>query len=92
MSRVRRNRFIERWAAREWEVRLRQSEIAQQVAEARRRDDTEEYTLGTGQTAGLITELKPAAQIVREVVDEAERIITGRLAQSVAQRAEAHIR
>src|ERR1051326_5409557 len=73
MSRVRRNRFIERWAAREWEVRQRRSEIAEQVADARRRDDTEEYTLGTGQTAGLITELKPAAQIVRDVVDEADR-------------------
>ena len=92
MSRVRRNRFIERWAAREWEVRQRRSEIAEQVADARRRDDTEEYTLGTGQTAGLITELKPAAQIVRDVVDEAERIIIGRLAQSVAQTAEARMR
>jgi NAD(P)H-dependent flavin oxidoreductase YrpB (nitropropane dioxygenase family) len=87
MSRVRRNRFIERWAAREWEVRQRRSEIAEQVAEARRRDDTDEYTIGTGQTAGLITELKPAAQIVREVADEAERIITGRLVQSVMQEA-----
>ena len=92
MSRVRRNRFIERWAAREWEVRQRRSEIAEQVADARRRDDTEEYTLGTGQTAGLITELKPAAQIVRDVVDEAERIIIGRLAPSVAQTAEARMR
>jgi NAD(P)H-dependent flavin oxidoreductase YrpB (nitropropane dioxygenase family) len=87
MSRVRRNGFIERWAAREWEVRQRRSEIAEQVAEARRRDDTDEYTIGTGQTAGLITELKPAAQIVREVADEAERIITGRLVQSVMQEA-----
>jgi NAD(P)H-dependent flavin oxidoreductase YrpB (nitropropane dioxygenase family) len=92
MSRVRRNRFIERWAAREWEVRQRRSEIAEQVAQARRRDDTDEYTIGTGQTAGLITELKAAAQIVHEVVDEAERIITGRLAQSVAQTAEARMR
>src|ERR1051326_30902 len=92
MSRVHRNRFIKRWAAREWEVRQRRSEIAEQVADARRRDDTEEYTLGTGQTAGLITELKPAAQIVRDVVDEAERIIIGRLAPSVAQTAEARMR
>jgi len=36
-------------------------------------------TLGTGQTAGLITKLKPASQIVDEVVDEAQTIIAERL-------------
>jgi NAD(P)H-dependent flavin oxidoreductase YrpB (nitropropane dioxygenase family) len=55
------------------------------MAEARRRDDTEEYTLGTGQTAGLISELKPAAQVVREIVEVAESIVTARLASMVAR-------
>lgn len=88
MSRVRRNRFVERWAGREWEVRQRRDEISRAVADARRRDDNEEYTLGTGQTAGLISEIKPAGQIVREIAQDAERIIADRLSTLVGQRGE----
>jgi len=90
MSRVRRNRFVERWAGREWELRQRRDQLGPALNEARRRDDTEEYTLGTGQTAGLITNLKPAADIVREIVDEAESIITTRLAEMRGQPTAAH--
>lgn len=79
MSRVVRNRFIERWAGREWEVRQRQHEIARQLAAARERDDPQESNLQMGQTAGLIREIIPAADIVRQVVAEAERIIRTRL-------------
>src|SRR5437870_4967896 len=57
MSRVARNRFIERWAGREWEVRLRRGEIARQLRTARERDDAEESNLQMGQAAGLITEI-----------------------------------
>jgi NAD(P)H-dependent flavin oxidoreductase YrpB (nitropropane dioxygenase family) len=89
MSRVRRNRFVERWAGREWELRQQRDRIGPEVAEARRRDDTEEYTLGTGQTAGLITSLKPAAQVVTEVVEQAEAIIRQRLAGLIAEPATA---
>jgi NAD(P)H-dependent flavin oxidoreductase YrpB (nitropropane dioxygenase family) len=85
MSRVRRNRFIERWAGREWELRQRRDQVGPAVAAARRRDDTEEYTIGTGQTAGLITELEPAAQIVRDIVAQAEAIIAERLAGLLAE-------
>jgi NAD(P)H-dependent flavin oxidoreductase YrpB (nitropropane dioxygenase family) len=80
MSRVRRNRFIERWAGREWELRQQRDRVGAELARARQRDDTQEYTLGTGQTAGLITELRPAGQIVVEVVEQAEGIIRRRLA------------
>jgi NAD(P)H-dependent flavin oxidoreductase YrpB (nitropropane dioxygenase family) len=79
MSRVARNRFIERWAGREWEVRLRRSEIAAGLRSARARDDAAESNLQMGQTAGLITAIRPAAEVVREVVAEAERIIRDRL-------------
>jgi len=85
MSRVRRNRFVERWAGREWELRQFRDQVGPSVNEARLRDDTQEYTLGTGQTAGLISDLKPAAEIVREIVEQAEAIITARLANLIAQ-------
>jgi NAD(P)H-dependent flavin oxidoreductase YrpB (nitropropane dioxygenase family) len=84
MSRVQRNRFVERWAGREWELRQQRDRVALELARARGRDDTQEYTLGTGQTAGLITDIKPAAQVVRDVVEQAEAIIRQRLAGLVA--------
>lgn len=85
MSRVRRNQLVERWAGREWELRQQRDQVGPAINAARRRDDTEEYTLGTGQTAGLITSLKPAADIVRELVEEAEAIISTRLAGMTSQ-------
>ncbi|MBV9542937.1 MAG: nitronate monooxygenase [Chloroflexi bacterium] len=85
MSRVRRNHFIERWAGREWELRQKRDVVGPELAQARRRDDVDEYTIGTGQTAGLITDLRPAAQIVRETVEQAETIIRQRLAAALAE-------
>jgi NAD(P)H-dependent flavin oxidoreductase YrpB (nitropropane dioxygenase family) len=85
MSRVRRNPFVERWAGREWELRQRSHEIGPEVAAARRDDRIDEYTIGTGQTAGLIHDLKPAGQIVHDVAREAEEIIAQRLSGLIAQ-------
>jgi NAD(P)H-dependent flavin oxidoreductase YrpB (nitropropane dioxygenase family) len=85
MSRVVRNRFIERWAGREWAVRQRRNEIADQLRAARERDDAEESNLQMGQTAGLITEITPAAEIVRQIVAEAERILRTRLPGLLAE-------
>ena len=79
MSRVRRNPFVERWAGREWQLRQLRNEVGPQTAAARQRDDTEEYSLGCGQTAGLIDAITPAGEIVREVAAQAEAIIAGRL-------------
>ena len=79
MSRVLRNRLIERWAGREWEVRQRRNEVAAGLRAARERDDAAELNLQMGQTAGLITAIVPAAQVVRDIVAEAERIIRDRL-------------
>jgi len=36
--------------------------------------------LAAGESAGLVREIKPAGEIVREMMDEAERIIAERLA------------
>jgi len=84
MSRVRRNRFIERWAGREWELRQFRNEVGPKLAAARQRDDVEEYALQAGQTCGLINQIKPAGEIVREIVEQAEAIISRRLPGFVA--------
>jgi len=41
--------------------------------------DVESMSLLAGESAGLVQEIKPAGEIVREMVDEARRIITRRL-------------
>ncbi len=79
MSRVRRNRFIERWAGREWALRQHLAEAAGSVQVARETGDVEEAPLFFGQDAGLIHEVLSADEIVRRIVAQAEEIITKRL-------------
>jgi NAD(P)H-dependent flavin oxidoreductase YrpB (nitropropane dioxygenase family) len=74
-ARVRRNRLVEDWIGREGELRRLQPEVAKRIAEARLRGDPDYAVLYSGQTAGLIHELLPAAQVVSSIVSEAESII-----------------
>ena len=75
MSRGRRNRFMERWAGREWLLRQRQAEALAAVQAARQAGDPEEAPLSYGQDAGLIREILPAAEIVRRIVSDAQTIL-----------------
>jgi NAD(P)H-dependent flavin oxidoreductase YrpB (nitropropane dioxygenase family) len=79
MSRVARNKFVERWAGREWGLRQRQSEVMAQVKAAYKAGDTDEAPLFYGQDAGLIRDIAPAAEIVSRIVKEAEAVLAGRL-------------
>jgi nitronate monooxygenase/enoyl-[acyl-carrier protein] reductase II len=81
MSRSRRNRFIERWVGREWALRQNRAAAFAQVRAAREIGDTQEAPLSMGQDAGLIHDIAPAGEIVRRIVDEAERILADRLPQ-----------
>src|SRR5260221_825614 len=83
MSRSRRNRFIERWAGREWALRQRQAEAKAALQTARKDGDTDEAVLSMGQDAGLIHDIAPAAEIVGRIAEEAERILTGRVARFI---------
>jgi len=81
MIRSRRNRFIERWAGRDWAVRQHQAEILAQVRAARLRGDTDEAPLTMGQDAGLIHDIAPAGEIVARIAREAQEILSKRLPQ-----------
>jgi len=74
-SRVARNRFIERWAGREGELRARQPEAAAALARAAAAGDAEEGALFMGQDAGLIDAIEPAGDVVRRIVREADEIL-----------------
>ncbi len=79
MSRAKRNRFIERWAGREWMLRQHQADALAKIRTARTAGDTDEGSLSYGQDAGLIKEILPVAEIIRRISREAETIISNRL-------------
>ena len=79
MSRGRRNRFIERWAGREWTLRAHRAEAYASVQAARKAGDAEEAPLSMGQDAGLIQDILPAGEIVSRIAREAEQILAERM-------------
>lgn len=83
MSRSKRNRFIERWAGREWALRQHRAEAFAKVLAARESGDTEEAPLTMGQDAGLIHDISPAGDIVASIARQAHEILTQRLPRFV---------
>ncbi len=81
MSRSRRNRFIERWAGREWLLRSQQAQASAAIQEARKAGDVHEAPLSMGQDAGLINDIPAAGEIVRRIAREAADIHSQRLPQ-----------
>jgi NAD(P)H-dependent flavin oxidoreductase YrpB (nitropropane dioxygenase family) len=79
MSRVQRNKFIERWSGREWALRQCAADTAKQLIRARTAGDVENAALFFGQDAGLIDSVESASEIVRQMITQAEEIISGRL-------------
>jgi NAD(P)H-dependent flavin oxidoreductase YrpB (nitropropane dioxygenase family) len=79
MSRAQRNRFIERWAGREWAIRQNATEIGKQLAAARAAGDVDNATLSFGQDAGLIDSIKGVKEVVQNIIAEAEDILRERL-------------
>lgn len=79
MSRARRNRFIERWAGREWALRQNQAQAHADLIAARKAGDVEEASLSMGQDAGLIHDIPPAGEIVTRIARQAEEILSTRL-------------
>ncbi len=79
MSRAKRNRFVERWIGREWDLRRHQAQAFARIQSARKDGDIDEVPLSYGQDAGLIHDILPAGEIVRRIVDEAEAILTTRM-------------
>jgi NAD(P)H-dependent flavin oxidoreductase YrpB (nitropropane dioxygenase family) len=81
MSRSRRNRFIARWAGREWALRQGRAEAHAALQAARRNGDAEEAVLSMGQDAGLIHDILPAGEIVTRIARQAEQILSKTLPQ-----------
>jgi NAD(P)H-dependent flavin oxidoreductase YrpB (nitropropane dioxygenase family) len=76
MARTQRNKFYERWAGHEWDVRACASEIRATIAKARTSGDAAEAPLLFGQDAGLINDVPSAGEIVTRIMNEATEIVT----------------
>ncbi len=85
MTRSRRNRFIERWAGREWALRQNRAEALAGLRAARESGDVDEGPLSMGQDAGLIRDIPGAADVVVRIAREAAEIVAHRLPQLTAQ-------
>ncbi len=79
MARARRNKFVERWAGREWALRQHQEEVFAGLLRARESGDADEGSLLIGQDAGLIHDIPSAGELIRRLAGEAEEILSGRL-------------
>jgi NAD(P)H-dependent flavin oxidoreductase YrpB (nitropropane dioxygenase family) len=79
MTRSRRNRFIERWAGREWALRQHRAEAIARLRAARQSGDVDEGPLSMGQDAGLIHDIPSAGELVLRIAREAEDILARRL-------------
>ncbi len=80
-DRVLRNEFTAAWHERDAEVVARREELAQQVMAATRASDARIAPIRAGNASGLIHAIEPAADILRRIVAEAERILRERPGQ-----------
>jgi NAD(P)H-dependent flavin oxidoreductase YrpB (nitropropane dioxygenase family) len=83
-ARVLRTPFIQEWLGREGDVRARRAELQGRLMRAREEGDVANGTLLIGQDAGLIQSVLPAAEVVRQIVEEPEAILTTRPAAVTA--------
>jgi NAD(P)H-dependent flavin oxidoreductase YrpB (nitropropane dioxygenase family) len=79
MSRAKRNKFIDRWAGREWALRQDAGEVGKEAAAARAAGDVDNASISYGQDAGLIESVKSVKEVVQDIVAEAEEIMRRRL-------------
>lgn len=79
-ARVRRNRFTDEWAGREAELQLRREEFARPPDENpfEHPPDLDRDEVAYGQSAGFVTTVRPAAEVLRTVSEEAEAILRSR--------------
>ncbi len=78
LPRVLRTPFVDRWNGDRDEARRNAAELGQEVVAAIRAGRGHEYLPFCGQTVGLIDDVRPAAESVRSLVEDAERVLAER--------------
>ncbi len=77
------NRFAREWHGREAELRDRLDEVVPAYIEGRQRGDTDIAPTWIDKSAAFISAVRPAAEVLRTVCDEAEQQLRGRFSELV---------
>ncbi len=77
-DRMLRNAFIDRWTGRESEISVHREALQAEVAAGHASADLAVAGVSAGVSAGLITSTRPAGEIVRGIVQEAEDLLRER--------------
>ncbi|NNE11316.1 MAG: nitronate monooxygenase [Ilumatobacter sp.] len=79
-ERVRRNRFTDQWEGREVELQMRRDEFTRspETNPFEQPPDPETDSVLYGESAGAVTAIRPAAEVVRTMCDEAEALLRER--------------
>jgi nitronate monooxygenase len=77
-ARAYRNQFVERWHHREDDLRNQLDEVAASYAQALRQRDPEATAVLMGQSAAFVHSIRPAADVVSSICEEAERLLRER--------------
>jgi nitronate monooxygenase/enoyl-[acyl-carrier protein] reductase II len=75
VPRVIRTDFVDQWESRPRDAAAEGERLRAEIMGAVREGRTHELLPFTGQTAGMITDVQPAAKIVKNLVAEAERVV-----------------
>ena len=73
-----RNPLIDRWIGRESEIPAHRDELAAEIEAGSARTDLATAGISAGVAAGLISSARPAGDIVRDIVREAETVLRDR--------------
>ncbi len=76
--RVLRTDFVDRWNERPQQARAAAAELQAEVRAALAEGRPDRLVPFTGQSAGLIHEILPAAKVLQSIVDEADALLAGR--------------
>jgi enoyl-[acyl-carrier protein] reductase II len=75
VPRVIRTEFVSEWESRPGDAADQSQRLMGEIMGAVREGRTHEVVPFTGQTAGMIRDVQPAAKIVHDLVAEAERVV-----------------
>jgi nitronate monooxygenase len=77
-ERLQRNKFTDEWHGREDEIAERREELAPKVQAGEADFNSGLRAILYGQSAGPITAIRPAAEVIRQICDDAERLLGDR--------------
>ena len=77
-ERVQRNKFTDEWHGREKEIAERREELAPMVQAGESDSNSGLRAILYGQSAGAVSAIRPASEVVRTICDDAERLLRDR--------------